>query len=52
MPPPISSESTCGNSEVMTPSLSETFDPPRITAYGRSGSTVSFFSTAVSAETR
>src|SRR6478735_12524597 len=52
IPPPISSESTLGSSEVITPSLSDTFDPPRITAYGRSGSTVSFFSTAVSADTR
>ena len=52
MPPPINSESTRGSSEVMTPSLSDTLEPPRITAYGRSGSTVSFFSTAVSADTR
>ena len=52
IPPPISSESTLGSSEVITPSLSDTLEPPRMTAYGRSGSTVSFFSTAVSAETR
>ena len=32
IPPPISSESTLGSSEVITPSLSDTLDPPRITA--------------------
>ncbi len=32
----------------MTPSLSETFEPPRTTTYGRSGSTVSRRSTSIS----
>ena len=32
----------------MTPSLSETFEPPSTTTYGRSGSTVSRRSTSIS----
>ena len=32
----------------MTPSLSETFEPPSTTTYGRSGSTVSRLSTSIS----
>ena len=36
----------------MTPSLSETFDPPSTTTYGRAGSTVSRLRTATSAVTR
>ena len=34
----------------MTPSLSETFEPPSTTAYGRSGSSVSRRSTSTSVE--
>ena len=32
IPPPTSSESTCGSSDSMTSSLSDTFDPPSTTA--------------------
>ena len=35
----------------MTPSLSETFEPPRTTTYGRAGSTVRRRSTSISAAT-
>ena len=45
----MSSESTCGSRWPMTPSLSDTFEPPRTTAYGRSGFSVSRSSTSSSA---
>ena len=32
IPPPTTSESTCGSSDSITCSLSDTFDPPRTTA--------------------
>ena len=51
IPPPTSSESTCGSSDSITCSLSDTFDPPSTTAYGRSGSWVSLRSTSTSVST-
>ena len=38
IPPPTSRASTFGSRASMTASLSETFEPPRTTTYGRSGS--------------
>ena len=52
MPPPMSRRSALPSRLSMTPSLSDTFDPPRTTAYGRAGSTVSRRSTSTSASTR
>ena len=52
MPPPTSSRSTIGSRLSITASLSETFDPPRTTANGRSGSSVSARSTSTSRSTR
>ena len=52
MPPPTSSRSTCCSRLSMTPSLSETLEPPSTTTYGRSGSSVSRRSTSTSAATR
>ena len=49
MPPPMSSRSTVSSRLSMTPSLSETFEPPSTTTYGRSGSPVSWRSTSTSA---
>ncbi len=40
IPPPMSSESTRGSRCPMTPSLSDTLDPPSTTVYGRSGFSV------------
>ena len=51
IPPPISSLSTLGSRASMTASLSETFDPPSTTTYGRSGSSVSRRSTSTSRST-
>ena len=52
MPPPMSSLSALPSRLSMTPSLSETFEPPSTTTYGRAGSTVSRRSTSISAATR
>ena len=41
MPPPTSSLSTLPSRLSMTPSLSETLEPPSTTTYGRSGFSVS-----------
>ena len=49
MPPPMSSRSTLPSRLSMTPSLSETLEPPSTTTYGRSGSSVSRRSTSTSA---
>ena len=38
MPPPITRLSTTSSSALMTPNLSDTFDPPRIEMNGRRGS--------------
>ena len=46
MPPPTSSLSTVGSRLSITASLSETFEPPSTTTYGRSGSSVSARSTS------
>ena len=51
MPPPMSSRSTFGSSASMTASLSDTFEPPRTTTYGLSGSAVSRWSTSTSRST-
>ena len=48
MPPPMSSVSTRGSRCAMTPSLSQTFEPPSTTVYGRSGFSVSRSSTSSS----
>src|SRR3712207_7972169 len=45
-----SSESTFGSRASITASLSDTFDPPSTTAYGRSGSPVSRRSTSTRSE--
>src|SRR5215475_4932584 len=52
IPPPTSSLSTLGSSELITASLSLTLLPPSTTTYGRFGSPVSCRSTANSSRTR
>ena len=51
IPPPMSSRSTVGSSASITASLSETFEPPSTTTYGRSGSPVRRLSTSTSRST-
>ena len=50
MPPPTSSRSAVPSRLSMTPSLSDTLEPPSTTTYGRSGSSVSRSSTSTSVE--
>ena len=51
MPPPITMLSALVASDSMTPSLSDTFDPPSTTAYGRLVELVSCSSTRISSAT-
>src|SRR6476660_323310 len=52
MPPPMRRRSAVPRRLPMTPSLSDTFAPPRTTAYGRSGSEVRRRRTSTSVDTR
>ena len=51
MPPPMTRLSAFVASDSMTASLSDTFEPPSTTAYGRSVELVSCSSTLISAAT-
>ena len=52
MPPPTSRRSTVGSRLSITASLSDTFDPPSTTTYGRSGDSVRRCRTSISRSTR